>query len=68
MEPGRFGPIAIGVFDGASPTLQGILASIHEEAKLWGLAGAKGIALLTERILGVAYSLRPKISALLKFR
>jgi len=29
-------------------------ASAHEEAKLWGLAGARGIALLTERILGVA--------------
>jgi hypothetical protein len=42
------------VFDGASPTLQGILASVHEEAKLWGLAGAKGIALLTTRTLDVA--------------
>ena len=42
------------VFDRAAPTLQSILASVHEEAKLWGLAGAKGIALLTERILGVA--------------
>lgn len=33
--------------------VQGSLASVHEEAKLWDLAGAKGIALLTEWILGV---------------
>ena len=34
------------VFDRASPTLQGILASVHEEAKLWGLAGVKGHSLV----------------------
>ena len=34
------------VFDGASPTLQGMLASVHEEAKLWGLAGVKGHSLV----------------------
>jgi hypothetical protein len=42
------------VFDGASPNLQGILASVSEGAKLWGLAGARGITLLTDLILGVA--------------
>jgi hypothetical protein len=54
LEPGHFGPIGIVVFDGASPNLKGILASVFNEAKLWGLLGAKAITLLlTVRILGV---------------
>jgi hypothetical protein len=54
LEPGHFGPIGIVVFDGASPNLKGILASVFNKAKLWGLLGAKAITLLlTVRILGV---------------
>jgi len=59
LEPGRFGLIGIFVFDGASPNLQGILASVFEEAKLWGLPGAMGFTLLIDWILGLPNCLAP---------
>jgi hypothetical protein len=31
------------VFDGVSPSIRSMLQEIHEDVKLWGMAGAKDI-------------------------
>uniref|UniRef100_A0A0A9ALC0 Uncharacterized protein n=1 Tax=Arundo donax TaxID=35708 RepID=A0A0A9ALC0_ARUDO len=35
------------VFDGVTPNLAGVLISADEEYRLWRMAGARGLSLLT---------------------
>ncbi|GJN12750.1 hypothetical protein PR202_ga31057 [Eleusine coracana subsp. coracana] len=40
------------VFDGAAPSLAGLLVATGEERRLWTMAGARGLSLLTAPLPG----------------
>jgi len=49
---GHYGIIGIAVFDGAAPNLAGTLMTFGEERRLWVMAGARGLSLLTAPLPG----------------
>jgi hypothetical protein len=48
-------------FDGASPNLQGILASVFKEVRLWGVVGARGITGASPNLQGILASVFEEI-------
>jgi len=42
----------ICVFDGAAPNIAGALAMATEQRRLWSLAGAKGLSILSAHLPG----------------
>jgi hypothetical protein len=41
------------MFNGASPRISAALAVVSEEATMWSMVGAKGLALLTGHVLEI---------------